>query len=279
MQNLNFLSATIAISTILGVGVASAADLPARTYTKAPVVGAPVDSWTGWYVGVNGGGEWGRTDAGLGIVNNSFNAGATAAILAGSNNRIKSSGGLAGGQFGYLWQSGSFVGGLEASIDWMGARGSITQSGLLAPPANTFNESESIKTDWMALLLGRAGVDLNGWLPYVTGGLAVANLKYSNVFTTVGGIASTASISQTRAGWAAGAGLEYRLAQNWSLRGEYLYADFGSVSGTSPVVDANGIQFNLANGGLTFQHSANLRENIVRAALSYHFGGPVVAKY
>ena len=48
---------------IMGVGAASAADMPARTYTKAPPApGVAVYNWTGFYVGVNGGGGWGRTD-------------------------------------------------------------------------------------------------------------------------------------------------------------------------------------------------------------------------
>jgi outer membrane immunogenic protein len=261
----------------LGIAPALAADMAVKA-RPAPV--AMGYNWTGWYVGVNGGGEWGRSDAGLAILNNSYVPAATATILANGNNRINNSGGLVGGQFGYLWQSGAFVGGVEASIDWMGIRGSVTRSGLFGgAPFDTFNES--VKTDWLALLLGRAGVDFNGWMPYVTGGLAVTNFRYSSTFTDIlSPAASNASISQTRAGWAVGAGLEYRITPSWSLRGEYLYADFGSISGSSPVINPlTGVQYNLAGGGLTFQHSANLRENIARLALSYHFGGPAVGRY
>jgi outer membrane immunogenic protein len=269
------------LAALVGVASVPAADLTPKTYVKAPAALAPAYDWTGFYVGVNGGGAWARTDVGLGILDNIYNAQATALVLGNGNYRINEGGGLAGGQFGYLWQSGAFVGGLEGSIDWMGTRQSVTQNPVPVSfgfrPFYTF--SDSVKTDWLALLLGRAGVDFNGWLPYVTGGLAVTHVSYSSVFTDVETLlSSNASISQTRAGWAVGAGLEYRIAHNWSLRGEYLYADFGSISGTSPLVPAFG-RVLITPPTTSFQHSVGLRENIARVAVSYHFGDPVVAKY
>jgi outer membrane immunogenic protein len=263
------------LAALVGVAAVPAADLTPKTYVKAPAALAPAYDWTGFYVGVNGGGTWARTDVGLGILGPLYNPLATALVLGNGNHRMNDSGGLAGGQFGYLWQSGAFVGGLEGSIDWMGSRQSLAQSRpVLFAGSNFYTFSDNVKTDWLALLLGRAGVDFNGWLPYVTGGLAVTHVSYSSDFNDIANFfSSNASISQTRAGWAVGAGLEYRIAHNWSLRGEYLYADFGSISETSPVVDFFGKV--LTN----FQHSVSLRENIARIAVSYHFGDSGVAKY
>ena len=94
----------------LGLAVpAAAADLPARTYTKAPPIVAPVYNWGGFYIGVNGGGAsshkcWDFTDpAGVFIV---------------SEGCHDATGGLVGGQVGYRWQMSNFVFGVEAQGDW-----------------------------------------------------------------------------------------------------------------------------------------------------------------
>src|SRR6201999_3148961 len=79
---------------------AQAADLAARPYTKAPpMVAATIYDWSGFYIGVNGGGAWSHNDYGFG----------------GSND---ASGGTAGGQIGYRWQTGPVVFGLEAQGNW-----------------------------------------------------------------------------------------------------------------------------------------------------------------
>lgn len=276
MRNLGISLA--AVSAIFGIGAASAADLPARTYSKAPVAVAPVENWSGWYVGVNGGGVWGNASTGLSISPNNtfFNPLNQPTVIAVGSNRINNSGGVAGGQIGYLWQAGPAVFGLEAGLDWMNATGSVASTGIY--PQNQpigFGFAEKVSTDWLFTFLGRIGFDAGGWMPYVTGGLAVSNLKYTNVFTdnfypSVG----TASFSQTKAGYAVGAGAEWKFNSNWSVRGEYLYLAFDNVTG-SGLVTANG--FPAIN--FTFGHSAKFTENIARVAVSYHFGGPVVARY
>src|SRR5450631_411138 len=105
MRKLAIVAAALALS-----GSAYAADMP---LLKAPPMAA-APSWTGWYIGVNGGGVWGRSDPGLALASNAGGGlalGDFGAITALTSAPMNNSGGLAGGQVGYLLQSGSVVGG------------------------------------------------------------------------------------------------------------------------------------------------------------------------
>jgi outer membrane immunogenic protein len=243
-------SAVVAISAILGVTAASAADLAAapRTYSKAPVmVPPPVYNWTGFYIGINGGGGWGRTD--FQFSNGTPNA----------NHDI--SGGLAGGQIGYNWQSGAWVFGLEADGDWANIKGSA----LCPNPA--FVCATNVRD--LASFRGRVGYTANNVLFYGTGGVGYANTRYS---TLTGGVpfpTTTGFFNSDRWGYAAGAGIEYGFTPNWSAKVEYMHYGFGTD--TAPVLT------------LGAASTAALRLNVdtVKVGLNYRFGwgGPVVAKY
>src|SRR5260370_10637786 len=135
------------LAALVGVADVPGADLTPKTYVKAPAAPGPAYDWTGFYVGVNGGGTWARTDVGLGILGALYNAPATALVLGDGNYRVNDSGGLAGGQFGYLWQSGAFVGGLEGSIVWMGTRLSVAQSPCLFCGRLFDTFSDTVKND------------------------------------------------------------------------------------------------------------------------------------
>lgn len=116
----------LAASIILGIGAASAADLPARTtYSKAPAMVAEVYNWTGFYIGVQGGGGWGTSKETF------FNAPNTPAFAGTQNYDI--SGGMAGGVAGYNWQMGSWVFGVEGDYNWSNIAG---RSGVInvGPP-------------------------------------------------------------------------------------------------------------------------------------------------
>src|SRR5690242_20843085 len=101
---------------VLGVASASAADIQRRQAlpAKAPVYMAPPYNWTGFYVGINGGGGWGRSDFSDPFATGSFNT----------------SGGLVGGTVGYNWQMGQVVFGLEGDVDWSDIRGSTLCGGV-----------------------------------------------------------------------------------------------------------------------------------------------------
>src|ERR1700730_15838254 len=170
---------SIAVASALTVPSAFAADLAARTYTKAPVMMDPGSNWTGFYAGLNGGYSWGRA-------NTTLFPGTVLATPLGQN----VNGGLFGGQIGYNWQvDPKWVLGLEADGQWTGERGSSNDflgSVRLPTPGNDFNVlasaslSNETKLPWFATFRGRVGLLADpSLLLYATGGLAVGEVKYT----------------------------------------------------------------------------------------------------
>jgi outer membrane immunogenic protein len=241
------IAAAIAFSAIASVSTASAADLPARTYSKAPTPPpVAVYDWTGFYVGVNGGGGWGRTDWFFNVV--------------GTTANHDSSGGLAGGQIGYNWQTGPWVFGVEADGDWADINGST-------PCPNPAFVCASNTRD-LASFRGRVGWATGPVLLYGTGGGAYANTHYTALTPLgVSGAGSTGFASTDRWGYAAGAGIEWGFMPNWSAKVEYMHYGFDNVTVAPGLLGAN---------------SAALGLNIdtVKVGVNYRFGpSPVVARY
>lgn len=265
---------TVAISAV----GASAADLPVRTYTKAPSVVAPVYNWTGFYVGLNAGGAWNRSSATTTTVFDPagyFNVTSVPAIALVGNQRINSSGFTGGLTAGYNWQVSSAVLGIESDFNYFGVKGSTSGTALYPCCAPTgFTVNSSVSSDWLFTLRGRAGVLVTpAFLLYGTGGLAIANVKSNFLFTdTFAAARESASISTTRYGWTAGVGGEYALMNGWSVKAEYLYVDLGRVSTTSTNLTQSAPPFAWPTN--VFTHSVDLRSNIVRVGLNYKFGGP-----
>ena len=168
-----------------GIAPASAADLAARTYTKAPPP-APVTNWSGFYIGAMGG--YGQEDAsGPGTLK----------------------GGFGGGTVGYNWQMGSLVLGAEADAAGADLSSSMSIAGLA---------SASDKIDALGTVRGRVGYAINQVLLYGTGGFAWADNKAS-----VSALGLNFSDSKVHTGWTAGAGVEVMFAPKWSVKAEYLY--------------------------------------------------------
>jgi outer membrane immunogenic protein len=218
-----FLLGSVALIAL--AGTAAAADLPA----KAPVYKAPLAvayNWTGFYVGINGGGGWGTSN--WDGIPSSFNT----------------SGGLIGGTLGYNWQAGSpWVFGLEGDLDWANIRGSTsTPVAQCGPGCGT-------KTDWLGTLRGRVGYAFDRVLPYVTGGLAFGDIKATQ--PGFGGASST------KAGWTLGGGLEFAIAGPWTAKVEYLYVGLGSTSCAAGVCDQLAMNvnhnMNLVRAGLNYR--------------------------
>ena len=105
-----FLLGTVAL--VAFAAPATAADLAARPYTKAPPMIAAIYDWSGFYIGANGG--WGSSRKCWDIVNN----GGAAIVPIAPEGCHDATGGVAGGQIGYRWQSAAWVFGLEAQGDW-----------------------------------------------------------------------------------------------------------------------------------------------------------------
>jgi outer membrane immunogenic protein len=197
----------------LGIAPALAADLPARTYTKAPAMVAAVYDWSGFYLGLNGGGASSRECFTITSDNG------VALPTSPSEGCHNATGGLVGGQIGYRWQAASWVFGVEGQGDWANLKGSNATLTAFIPYTN------QTKIDGIGLLTGQIGYAWNSVLLYVKGGAAVTHNSYSSFFP-VGNVFAAAGVpfnaaSDTRWGGAVGAGLEVSFAPNWSVGVEY----------------------------------------------------------
>jgi outer membrane immunogenic protein len=234
---------------------ATAADLPARTYTKAPaIVPAAVYDWSGFYIGANGG--WGSS-------HKCWDFTTPAGTFVSPEGCHDATGGIAGGQVGYRWQASSFVFGLEAQGNWADLRGSNVS---LLFPAFTNNS----KVDAFGLFTGQVGYAFNNALLYVKGGAAVTSDRF-NVTTTVGNILSGTTGDQTRWGGTVGAGIEFGFAPNWSAAVEYDHLFMQDKLTTFAAVPVSPFIFG----------TDNIRQDVdlVTVRVNYRWGGPVVAKY
>jgi outer membrane immunogenic protein len=277
--------AIVGLISIGSVGAAEAADMAAKApvYKAAPVA---VYNWTGFYIGVNGGGAWGRNDVASAFFDGAAVASAqTLASLAGAGS-TKGSSALGGVQVGYNWQGASpWVLGVEADIDGMSLKENRT-SAIFTVGANSAQDFDQVKHTWLATFRGRAGYAMDRTLFYVTGGLAVGDTRFSRTQTWnfVDGCPVDArngfldchvgGITKTSAGATVGAGVEYAFLGNWTAKLEYLHVwlpNSGSFLtqnvGLAPVVQ----RFNQS------VNDSNL--DIVRVGVNYRFGGPMVARY
>ena len=165
-------------------------------------------------------------------------------------------------------QSGNIVYGIETDLQSFRADGSSSRTvNVVSGIAGKVTVGSSISTAWLFTLRPRAGVVVNNnWLFYVTGGLAVSELKSGWTYAdNVFGDFNAASFSKAEAGWTVGGGVEAMLPQNWIIGAEYLFIDFNNISATIPVLVSGG------PGSDFFNHSADLKSNILRLRLSKHF--------
>ena len=238
----------------------NAADIPAKAYTKAPAMVAAIYDWTGFYVGLNGGGGSARECWDL--VQTAAAGVFVPPVAQGCHN---ATGGTAGGQIGYRWQSANWVFGVEGQGNWADFKGSnLNLQGGLNVPAGL---SDQTKLDAFGLLTGQVGYAWNNVLWYVKGGAAVVANKYSTFIAP--GTVVVDSASETRWGGAIGTGLEVGFAPNWSVGVEYdhLFMGTRNISAVTP--------FGVFNTTDRIKQDVDL--GTVR--VNYRWGGPVISKY
>jgi opacity protein-like surface antigen len=164
------IAGSVAIASLLATAGAFAADLPARTYTKAPIIVDPGYNWTGFYAGINGGYSWGRANTSITGIS-PFAPFLPVPALAPFRSDVN--GGLADGQIGYNWQvDRKWVLGLEGDVQWSGERASSSvtlvgpnygSNAIGLPGGNDFNSRITQTADlvhdlrWFATFRGRAG--------------------------------------------------------------------------------------------------------------------------
>jgi outer membrane immunogenic protein len=273
--------ASVVTLSIGGVGTALAADLPLKA---PPPVVAPVYNWTGFYIGGNVGGAWNDTrddvfPTGCFLNNVACGLGPTVNPLRSDSVRLNGSGFTGGGQAGYNWQSGRFVGGIEGDINFNGINdSSFINRPVALPLVGNFIHSETEKLQWFGTFRGRVGFTVTpSFLVYATGGLAFGQVKSATAisFTSTTDVYA-GSLDETRAGWTVGGGGEWMIAPNWSIKGEYLFIDLGKTGYNNVCITAVCTAFAPPP---SYQTDLRVRENVARVGVNYHFGGPIVAKY
>lgn len=281
MRNSQFCFIAAAIAFAPGVVSASAADLSARMATKAAIV-APVGAynWTGCYIGGNAGGGTSHSNFTTLVTagppgGNHLGAQSRANVNAAAPGSADDAGFMGGGQVGCNWQTGRIVFGIEGDFDYFGTEPSLTRNGVVSDNVTPFTITNSVKTNWLATVRPRVGLAFDRSILYLTGGLAIANLRYTQSFSDLlpDGIGGS-SASKTQLGWTVGGGMEYALTNSLSVKGEYLYAQFSSLAAVGSITT-------VAIGPFTngLQGTADLKTHIVRVGVNYHFNNPVVARY
>ena len=248
-----FLLGAVALIALGAAVPASAADLAPQPYTKAPpLMMAAIYDWSGFYIGLNGG--WGSS-------RKCWDATTAGGVFLGSEGCHDATGGVAGGQIGYRWQSSAWVFGVEAQGDWADLRGS--NQSLFAP---AFTNRSRI--DAFGLFTGQVGYAWNNALLYVKGGAALASDRY-DVWTTLGNVLVANAGSDNRWGGTVGAGVEFGFAPNWSAGVEYDHMFMGNKTAT----------FTAPLGTFTGADNIHQDVDLVTVRVNYRWGGPVIAKY
>ena len=214
------------LALVMGVlcGQALAADLSVPPPPRAPVAfipPPPVFTWSGIYIGGNGGYSFGTSTPSLGG-------------LSGAG--FSTNGAVAGGTIGGNYQTGAFVFGVEGDFDWDNIKGN--------PSACIGCQ---VSSTWLATARGRVGVAWDRLLFYGTGGVAFQNVKFA---VTAPPLTAPLATTVNAIGWTAGGGVEYALSPNWSVKAEYLYVNFNNQTigpGTFTLIE------NVVRGGVNYR--------------------------
>jgi outer membrane immunogenic protein len=216
--------AGVALAAMMS-GSAFAADMPLRT-AAAPVA---LYDWSGMYLGGVVGGAWGTndiSDPGLGIVGTALGV----PVI----QTVNPSGFIGGIEGGSRYQFAKLVVGWEADITWGNLNG--TDATSFTSPIGPISRSITTDTRWVATATSTVGIAHNNWLLYGKAGVAYENVSYTDNWTVGGASLFSGTGSNSRTGWTVGTGIEWAVWQNWSVKAEYDYLDFGTknvpLSGT-----------------------------------------------
>ena len=195
-------------------GTAHAADLALKGAATVPAV--PYVQWQGAYLG----GHVGIASQDASCTNQGYGFDNSCGALHESI-VTRATGAVAGVQGGYDWQDRYFVYGVAADWSWTNLKHTLrTDFGSYGFTA---------KTNWLASFRGRMGLAVDNTLVYVTGGLALGNIRdsRSNYYGTY------AQMDGTQVGWVGGVGVEHKFNPHWSAFAEWLYYDFGNTQITT----------------------------------------------
>jgi outer membrane immunogenic protein len=275
---------SLALAAIgLGAPTAFAAEKRVPAYTPPPPP-VPVYTWSGCYVGGSAGTNSGRSD-GFTTTPGSTSLGISPIVPGGNialasgvpvTNSFNLSGFIGGFQGGCNWQAGAWVLGIEgygSATNKSGQAGNAITS--ISTPAGVLGFGASnveLQERWLVTARGRLG--LAGWwgdrtMIYVTGGAAWAKIDSSAwaLTSATGPISIGYQQSDWRSGWTVGGGLEYAVGYGWSVKGEYLYVDFGDWN---TFTNCPNIGPGCPGAGV-YNLNVNLKDHIWRAGMNYKF--------
>jgi len=269
-----FLGSVALVALGLVAPAAFAAERPVPYTPPPPPV--PVYTWTGCYVGASAGTSNGHSDGfsttpgstALGLGPGGTNIPLFATQLTGS---FDLSGFIGGGQLGCNLQVGVWVWGVEvdgSATNKSGQQNAATGPNLAIGP-NVFQNPLNfwkLQERWLVTARGRLGWTIwDKTMVYVTGGAAWAKID-SSLWVIGNQIATGIQQTNTRSGWTVGGGLEYALGYGWSVKGEFLYVDFGDWNTLNCVAVGPGCP----TGTIT-NVNANLKDYVWRAGMNYRF--------
>jgi outer membrane immunogenic protein len=221
---------------LLGSAPVMAADMAVKAQPAPLAAVNPAYDWSGFYIGGHVGYLWGKTrvvDDGILTEPGAPTNGVVGGVLAG-----------------YNWQTGPLVLGIEGDIGWTHATGHGTPAVItvVTTTPNTYD------LRWTSHVVGKAGYAAGQWLFFVTGGLSIADLNFTE------GVTTTTTIPLPTGGkyfgFSVGGGVEFAFTRNLLGRLQYIYDDFG------------GKTYVAADGGI---YRVSFRSQTARAALSWKF--------
>lgn len=244
------MAGTVVTSSLFLVAAASAQD-----------AGSATNRWDGFFVGVNAGGAFGSSPANL----KARYDGETTFYSRDNIDAINSSGLVGGIGAGYNFSSGPVVFGIEADLNYLGAKGRDGDEYIF----KDFQNEVSTEYRSLATVRAKAGVANGNILAYATGGLSVGTFQ-----DYIGGTVAASGESrdfgggmQTKAGYVIGAGVEYAVTEKLSLKAEYMFADLGRSS-----LDVNkAFGESWFGGDSVATVNADHKLNIIRVGLNYKF--------
>ena len=294
MKGLHFKALlTLLMLNLLFISTVLASESPKKQEKKPP----PLFTWTGLYMGFNTGYTWTASKplnvATYNLYDSSTGFGDASALGASGTINGQLNGFLSGGQIGYNWQfSEKFVVGLEADLQGAGVRGG-GGFGTIVPTANG-SAVTTVKAhrnlEYLSTIRGRLGYVITPrFMTYITGGLAFGgidaagtvrqNLAYS--YSPYLGEPGKADFNQNKTGWTVGAGGEYALISNISVKLQYNYFDLGKVSlpnsSFTPLYFTNLLASNAISLVDTSILSTKYNGHYLQAGLNYRFDATVPA--
>ena len=255
----------LSVST-LSLAATSVFAADAVVYNEPAPVVADTFSWTGGYIGLNAGYAGGKFKHPFTITEGEatlplnppepeITVNAVGDVIAGGSVDVTASGFVGGIQAGYNWQMNQTVIGIETDIQATNLKGELSGSidGLGGLEVGT-------KVKWFGTTRVRLGyLPTERFMIYATGGIAYGKVEtYGSTYDTSGDGAGFSS-SKTRAGYTVGAGAEYAINDNWTLKSEYLYTDLGKN------------KFTLSNNFTPVNVESKSAFHTVRVGVNYKF--------